>query len=96
VSWAFLFFTACSAIPIYIALFFINPNLDPNDKLGEEISDNLLLAVELPATANDAFNCVFYVLGSNIFRDAFVAMVNKYFCCREVKPDANTQQTNKN
>ncbi|XP_075266006.1 uncharacterized protein LOC142358496, partial [Convolutriloba macropyga] len=27
VSWAFLFFTACSAIPIYIALFFINPKL---------------------------------------------------------------------
>ncbi|XP_063728230.1 uncharacterized protein LOC134855619 [Symsagittifera roscoffensis] len=89
VSWAFLFFTACSAIPIYLVLFYLNPMLDPNtpDDIEHEISNNILLAVELPAVGNVAFNCVFYVLGSKIFRDEFVAMFRKRFCCRKVHPN---------
>ena len=47
VSWAFLFFTACSAIPIYLVLFYLNPMLDPNtpDDIEHEISNNILLGM---------------------------------------------------
>ncbi|XP_075248975.1 uncharacterized protein LOC142341704 [Convolutriloba macropyga] len=81
VSFAYLIFTALSIIPLYIALFYLEPKLGNNEEWVDHLYSALLQLNELPATANVSFNFVFYILGSRIFRKEFLSMLRQYCCC---------------
>ena len=47
--------------------------------------NNMFYLSELAATANVSFNFLFYIIGSKIFRDAFVEMFRVRFLGKEGK-----------
>ena len=79
-----IFFTALTIVPVYLALFYIEPMLsDESAESGKEwLSDlyvGLLQLAELPATANVSINFLMYLLGSKVFRKEFKGMLKKVF-----------------
>ena len=95
VSFAFLFFTAVAMALLYIGLFYVGPKLeqDPDDVQLQNWYLILIQISELPAVANVSFNFLFYILGSNIFRNGFFSMLKRLLHIGQGESQSNVTTT---